>query len=134
MPRKREKHLEWSKKSQYNSFNSFKGLTYYKNYKQIIKWLDGDPYLPPPVEVNLDPVKGCNLNCYFCITQSYMKGVKRKLLPLDYMLRLVDFLKDWGVRGLCISGGGGAIVEPRYTYRDSTCETRVVNGRCFCNY
>jgi len=35
-----------------------------------------------------------------------MKGVKHKQLPLDYMLKLVDFLADWGVKGLCISGGG----------------------------
>ncbi|KKK71562.1 hypothetical protein LCGC14_2912680, partial [marine sediment metagenome] len=47
-----------------------------------------------------------NLDCYFCITQSYMKGVKHEKLSLEYMKRLVDFLSDWGVRGLCISGGG----------------------------
>lgn len=101
--------MEWQ--SQYNSFNSIKGLTYYENYKAIIKWLDGDSYLPPPIECNLDPVAECNLNCYFCITQRYLKhhredvGGMRKL-PTDYMLKLVDFLKQWGVKGLCISGGG----------------------------
>ena len=106
MPRKREKHLEWANKNRYNSFNSAKGLTYYENYKQIVKWLDGDSYLPPPIEVNLDPVLGCNLNCYFCITQRYTKNAEIKKLPLPYMLKLVDFLTDWGVRGLCLSGGG----------------------------
>lgn len=98
--------VEWLDRNKYNSFSSYKGLTYFENYKLILKWLDGDKYLPPPIEVNLDPVLGCNLNCYFCITQSYMKGVKIEKLPLDYMLRLVDFLADWGVRGLCLSGGG----------------------------
>ncbi len=102
----REEIREWSSKRKYNPFNSDKGLTYYTNYKQILAWLDGDKYLPPPIEVNLDPVIGCNLNCYFCITQSYMKGVKHEQLPLEYMMGLVDFLADWGVRGLCISGGG----------------------------
>jgi len=98
--------IEWSGKSKYNPFNSFKGLAYYDHYRAIVGWLNGNDYLPPPIEVNLDPVMGCNLNCYFCITQRYMKGVKHKQLPLDYMLELVDFLVDWGVKGLCISGGG----------------------------
>ena len=98
--------MEWNKDNKYNSFNSYKGLLYYENYKQIVNWMNGNKYLPPPVECNLDPVKGCNLNCYFCITQKYMKGVNHEYLPLDYMLKLVDFLASWGVKGLCISGGG----------------------------
>ena len=95
---------EWKQK--YNPFNSDKGLTYYQNYRGIIGWLDGSKFLPPPVECNLDPVMGCNLDCYFCITQGYMKDVKHEKLSLDYMKNLVDFLSDWGIRGLCISGGG----------------------------
>lgn len=103
--------MEWSSKTKYNSFNSYKGLTYYQNYLYIVKWLDGADYLPPPIEVNLDPVAECNLNCYFCITQRYLRNHREEVgemrkLPLNYMLRLVDFLADWGVRGLCISGGG----------------------------
>jgi len=101
--------VEWSNK--YNSFNSWKGLTYYQNYKAIVDWLNGANYLPPPVECNLDPIAECNLNCYFCITQRYLRTHREEVgemrtLPIDYMLRLVDFLAEWGVRGLCISGGG----------------------------
>lgn len=103
--------IEWSEKSKYNSFNSYKYLTYYENYKQIVSWLNGNSYLPPPIEVNLDPIAKCNLDCYFCITQRYLKHHfeevgKMTELPLDYMIKLVDFLAEWGVRGLCISGGG----------------------------
>jgi len=99
--------MEWGNKTKYNSFNSYKGLTYYENYISIAEWLQGaSENLPPPIECNLDPVRGCNLDCYFCITQGYMKDIKYEKLPLDYMLRLVDFLANWGVRGLCISGGG----------------------------
>ena len=99
--------MEWKQK--YNSFNSWKGLTYYSNYKNIQAWMDGGT-LPPPVECNLDPMAECNLDCYFCITQRYLKThreeVSQRKLSKDYMLRLIDFLSEWGVRGLCISGGG----------------------------
>ncbi|KKL47312.1 hypothetical protein LCGC14_2336820, partial [marine sediment metagenome] len=95
------------------SFNSDKGLAYYENYKKILKWLDGDSYLPPPIEVNLDPVMGCNLNCYFCITQNYTRDAKIKKLPFDYMQKLVYFLADWGVKGLCLSGGGEPTLHQR---------------------
>lgn len=102
---------EWSEKNKYNSFQSMKGLTYYENYKQIVDWLNGADYLPPPIECNLDPVAECNLNCYFCITQRYLRTHREEVgemrrLPLEYMSRLIDFLANWGVRGLCISGGG----------------------------
>ena len=99
--------MEWSSKNQYNSFNSAKGLAYYDHYRAIVGWLNGNDYLPPPIEVNLDPIAKCNLNCYFCITQSYLKhNPSMTELPLDYMIKLVDFLAEWGVRGLCLSGGG----------------------------
>lgn len=103
--------VEWSNASKYNSFNSYKGLTYYDHYKKIVGWMNGAEYLPPPIEVNLDPFAECNLNCYFCITQRYLKTHREEVgemrsLPTDYMIRLVDFLAAWGVPGLCISGGG----------------------------
>lgn len=104
--------MEWSNKSKYNSFNSMKGLTYYGNYKQIMAWMGKETdYLPPPVECNLDPVAECNLNCYFCITQRYLRTHREEVgemrtLPTEYILKLVDFLAKWGIRGLCISGGG----------------------------
>lgn len=101
--------IEWQNK--YNSFNSDKGLTYYQNYLDIMDWFEDDNYLPPPVECNLDPIAECNLNCYFCITQRYLRHKRDEVgemrqLPTRYMLDLVAFLADWGVRGLCISGGG----------------------------
>ncbi len=100
--------MEW--KNPYSSFNSQKGLAYTPQYRQIVAWLNGKGKLPPPVECNLDPIAECNLKCYFCITQRYLRNhreeVETRKLPLDYMIRLVDFLAEWGVKGLCISGGG----------------------------
>jgi len=101
--------MEWSDK--FNSFNSEKGLAYIDHYKNIVAWLDGRAKLLPPVEVNLDPIAECNLSCTFCITQRYLKAHREEVgemrrLPTEYMYHLADFLAKWGVRGLCISGGG----------------------------
>ena len=107
---------EWH--SKYNSFNSDKGLTYYEHYKKIMAWMDGlTDHLPPPIEVNLDPMAHCNLECSFCIVQRYLKYHRDEIgemtkLPTEYMHKLVDFLHEWGVKGLCISGGG----EPTLHY------------------
>tara|TARA_Y100000310_G_scaffold79271_2_gene75948 strand:+ start:261 stop:1370 length:1110 start_codon:yes stop_codon:yes gene_type:complete len=104
--------MEWANATKYNSFNSYKGLTYYGNYNQIMRWMrEETDYLIPPVECNLDPVAECNLDCYFCITQRYLRTHreevgKMRMLPTKYMIKLVNFLAHWGVRGLCISGGG----------------------------
>ena len=110
--------MEWSKANTYSSFNSAKGLTYFEHYKAIMAWMRRETdYLPPPIEVNLDPFAECNNRCYFCVGQRYLRTnrqevVEMRKLPLDYMNDLVDFLADWGVRGLCISGGGEPSLHP----------------------
>src|SRR3990167_2073891 len=103
--------MEWAERNKYSSFNSYKGLAYTSQYRQILDWMDRADYLPPPVECNLDPIAECNAHCYFCVTQRYLRDNRSEVGPMrmlskDYMYRLTDFLADWGVKGLCISGGG----------------------------
>jgi MoaA/NifB/PqqE/SkfB family radical SAM enzyme len=104
--------IEWSNANKYNSFNSFKGLTYYKQYENIVDWMNHKiDELIPPIECNLDPIARCNLSCSFCIGQRYLRNHREEIgnmqeLPSEYMYRLVTFLSEWGVKGLCISGGG----------------------------
>jgi len=130
---------EWSTRNTYNSFNSFKGLTYYENYKAILAWMDGKGELPPPIECNLDPIAECNLNCSFCIVQRYLKHRRYEIgqmtkLPTEYLYRLVDFLSEWGVKGLCISGGGeptlhrGMWYLPEYATRKGIKTSVFTNG------
>ena len=125
--------MEWSNSNKYNSFNSYKGLAYYEHYKQIVKWMDGDPYLQPPIEVNVDPHRGCNLGCYFCIGQNYIKGDYEKL-PLEYLQHLLAFLGEWGVKGLCISGGGEPLLHravwtlPSFAIRNGMKVSMFTNG------
>jgi len=100
--------MEWTKK--YNSFNSWKGLAYYQNYREILDWMNGSKYLPPPVGCSFDPISECNISCYFCIGQEYLRNHRNekamRKLPTEYLYTLVDFLAEWGVKSICIAGGG----------------------------
>ena len=132
--------IEWSDKNKHNSFCSWKGLCYYEHYKKIVDWLDkGSSELPPPIEINIDPVGECNLRCFFCTVQDYLKHHREELgeirqLPTEYMHQLVDFLAQWDVRGLCISGGGepslhrGAWELPRHAVDKGMEASFVTNG------
>jgi MoaA/NifB/PqqE/SkfB family radical SAM enzyme len=112
------KAREWEDKSKYNSFNSFKGLTWlHSNYIPIAKWLKGEGELPPPIELSLDPGHLCNFGCGHCNAQRYLKiNVKEikkdmKLMPKKHLENLIDFTSDWGVRGVCIGGGGEPLMN-----------------------
>lgn len=106
--------MEWSNKSKYNSFNSMKGLTYITHYSGIVNWFNGKGVLPPPIECSLDPIAQCNLRCYWCNSQRYLrenpKETEMKFLPREHMTRLIRFLAQWGVRGLCWGGGGESLL------------------------
>ncbi|KKM91144.1 hypothetical protein LCGC14_1231510 [marine sediment metagenome] len=112
---------EWSEKNKYNSFSSFKGLTYYEHYKKIMAWLDGGK-LPAPIECSLDPITVCNHRCYYCNSQRYLKDEPLKgQLSYNDMYNLVDYLAKWGVRGICFGGGGESTLN---------FETQPIMGVC----
>ena len=110
---------EWSDKSKYNSFNSYKGLTWYEShYLPIAKWFKGeDSKLPPPIELSLDPGHLCNFGCPHCNAQRYLVINKdevpedKKLMTREHLRRLIDFMAEWGVRGVCIGGGGEPLMN-----------------------
>lgn len=112
------KTKEWSVKSKYNSFNSFKGLTYHdSHYKPINKWLKGGLGLPPPIELSLDPGHLCNFGCPHCNAQRYLVinpdevPEDKKLMTREHLRNIVDFMADWGVRAICIGGGGEPLMN-----------------------
>ena len=108
---------EWSNKSQYNSFNSYKGLAWYdSHYKGIAKWFESAE-LPPPIELSLDPAHLCNFNCTHCNAQRYLVHnpeevpADKKIMTLEHLRKLIDFASAWGVRGVCIGGGGEPLMN-----------------------
>lgn len=106
--------MEWSNKSKYNSFNSYKGLTYYEHYKKIMGWMDGECELPAPIEVSLDPMNNCNNKCYYCNSQRYLREHPAHLHQWDrgYMIDQLSELANQGVKAFCWGGGGESTLNP----------------------
>src|SRR3990167_5470112 len=105
--------MEWQTQHRYNSFNSYKGLCYYEKYKAIDKWLNGRGDLPPPIEVSIDPIAQCNLNCYYCNSQRYLKDEPITSKPMKRQA-LRDNIQEWarwGIDGFCFGGGGESLLN-----------------------
>ena len=95
--------MEWSKKNEYNPFNSIKGLLYRDWFQGI---LEGD--FLPPIEASLDPIHQCNLLCEHCNAHRYLTNGNLRLnrIPDLHLFKLVKFLGEWGVKAICFGGGG----------------------------
>lgn len=104
---------EWLDK--YNPFNSWKVLTHSKNFEAILK---NKPI--PPIVVNFDLTNKCNYNCNFCMFanrkrtdqtgQWFREG--NQDLPKGYALKLPKIWKEWGVKSVCLAGGGEPSIHP----------------------
>ncbi len=105
--------MEWSNQSKYNSFNSYKGLTYYEHYKQIVGWLRDENKLPAPIEASLDPMNACNNRCYYCNSQRYLRDHPAGLQQWDrqFIMDTLFMLSAWGVKAFCWGGGGESLLN-----------------------
>lgn len=115
----KEKKSEWSNNNKYNSFNSYKGLVWFdSHYRPIAKWLRGEGNnLPPPIELSLDPGHLCNFKCGHCNAQRYLilhpdqVPEDKRVMTKEHLTNLIDFCADWGVRGVCLGGGGEPLMN-----------------------
>jgi MoaA/NifB/PqqE/SkfB family radical SAM enzyme len=107
--------IEWRERNKYNSFNSFKGLTYYDHYQKIAGWLSGQNPLPPPIEASLDPISACNNRCYYCNSQRYLREhpPEPKRWGRDFLEDTLIELSTWGVKAFCWGGGGESLLNIR---------------------
>jgi MoaA/NifB/PqqE/SkfB family radical SAM enzyme len=107
--------IEWREENKYNSFNSYKGLTYYDHYQKIAGWLSGQNPLPPPIEASLDPISACNNRCYYCNSQRYLREhpPEPKRWGRDFLEDTLIELSAWGVKAFCWGGGGEALLNIR---------------------
>lgn len=98
--------VEWTNK--YNPFNSWKALTHTDRFQAI---LDGEP--KSPVVVNMDLTNKCNYDCGFCMFKNSARADEtsrnfrnNESLEKGYALTLPKLWKDWGVKSVCLAGGG----------------------------
>ena len=97
---------EWRWTKRYNPYNSMKLLAHVERWSRIHKY----PHdIPPPVTVTVDPTNACNLNCQWCNAADLRSA---KAINDDNLLRLAEFLGDWGVKAVCIAGGGEPTLVP----------------------
>jgi MoaA/NifB/PqqE/SkfB family radical SAM enzyme len=66
--------------------------------------------IPPPLLVTLDPINVCNLSCQWCNSQDQM-ALSQSKYDNETISELPEFLKDWGVKAVCIAGGGEPLLH-----------------------
>ena len=104
---------EWNQK--YNPFNSWKDLVHAAHFEAILK-----KKVLPPIIVNFDLTNKCNYNCRFCMfanrerTDPSGKSFRgdNSSLPIGYALTLPKLWKEWGVKAVCVGGGGDPTMHP----------------------
>ncbi len=95
---------EWT--NQWNPFNSAKVLLWREHFEGC-----ANLNLLPPVTVGIDLSNRCNFNCIWCNAFEIMRG-NQAILSKDHILRLVDFITEWGVKAVCAGGGGEPLTNP----------------------
>lgn len=97
---------EWT--NPFNPFNSMKALVHADKFKSI---LNGKP--KAPIVINMDLTNACNYNCSFCMfanrDRTDMSGKSfrnNESLPIGYAQTLPKLWKEWGVKAVCLAGGG----------------------------
>ena len=104
---------EWL--NRYNPFNSWKALTHSENFEAKLK---GTP--KPPIVINMDLTNKCNYSCRFFMfanrkradsTSQTFRGDDSSLVT-DYVLKLPPLWSDWGVKAVCLAGGGEPSLHP----------------------
>ena len=103
---------EWAGTDAYNPFNSMKLLAWADHWRPI-----QDGQIPVPVAVSVDPANRCNQVCVWCNAGAVLaQGPHADREPMamseDYLLALADFLARWGVRAVCVGGGGEPLTNP----------------------
>lgn len=67
--------------------------------------------IPAPVLVTIDPIHRCNLNCTWCNSNETIDRSGEQLTPRD-VAALPPALAQWGVKAVCIAGGGEPLLHP----------------------
>ena len=108
--RKKEKRMtqEWKPNKKWNPFNSYKNLAHVERWSKIVK----GGKIPAPVTVTIDPTNLCNLACQWCNAKTVREG--GGVISLKVLAEIVKFISEWGVKAVCIAGGGEPTLHPHF--------------------
>lgn len=70
--------------------------------------------IPAPVSITIDPTNICNVNCCWCIWDDFRRR-KPTSIPDNVLLEMPEFLAKWGVKSVCVGGGGEPFCHPKIT-------------------
>jgi len=117
----------------YNSFNSYKGLLYTKQFDGIIS----GNFLPP-IEVNIDPCNNCNLHCIWCNGKKIINRNNEVMMTTEHLLELIEFCANWGVKAICFAGGGEPTLHQDLAIAFEKCselglESAIITNGLFLN-
>lgn len=96
---------EWKANKKWNPFNSAKLMAHVDRWSKIER---GKP-IPPPVLVTIDPTNKCDLNCSWCNAKTVRES--RAEISTAMLESIAEFLGDWGVKAVCIAGGGEPLLH-----------------------
>lgn len=97
--------MEWKNEKEFNPFNSAKLFSHVDYWRKILS------SVPAPILVTVDPVNLCNLSCVWCNGKTAIDRSGPKFIEEKVLMELAHFLKDWGVRSVCIAGGGEPLMN-----------------------
>lgn len=115
----------WS--SPYNAFNSMKYLMYRDNLEAIAR---GE--FPPPLMVDVDPSNVCNFNCSWCNSKTF-RNEKPVMMPQGHLFKIADFLKEWGTKAVCTSGGGEPLIHSEFAEYCYRLKKNAIKNGVICN-
>ncbi len=96
---------EWKASKKWNPFNSAKLMAHVDRWSKIER---GKP-VPPPVLVTIDPTNKCDLNCSWCNAKKVRESGAE--ISTSMLESIAEFLGDWGVKAVCIAGGGEPLLH-----------------------
>jgi MoaA/NifB/PqqE/SkfB family radical SAM enzyme len=116
--------MEWKSGKKYNPFNSYKLLAHVNYWKSIRR----GELVPPPLAISLDPSNKCNLNCKWCNAQQVRN--RGRSISRNALIQLARFFSEWGVKTVCVGGGG----EPTLNPHSSAFVHESVDNGVFCGW
>lgn len=89
------------------SFNPLKVLLWRDHLEAIAR----GEFLPP-VAVHIDLTNDCNFNCPYCMVR-HLRA--KRYIPGDHLMRLTNFIRDWGVKAAYVTVSGESMLHPDWT-------------------